>query len=277
MIQFLVVIPLYNKENFIKKTLESVLSQTYTQFEIIIVDDGSSDNSLSVVGELIDSRIRIFTQENRGVSAARNFGIEKAKNEYIAFLDADDLWLPDYLETIKCMIEQYPQAGVFATGYTICSSKNYDVISNRIPKGETILINNYCKSIIDKEMVQIWTGAVCVKKSIFSQTDNFRVNVKKGEDLDMWLRVSMVSPVIWKNEPKALYFLETENNAMEGYKGKYFSYKDFFPYWEWCTYSSSIYLKKYARILILERMKSAYKHKKWNDFVIIFFKLMKTL
>ena len=107
MIRFSVIIPLYNKANFVRKTIESILNQTFTGFEIVVVNDGSTDNSLDVVNEISDPRIRIFTKENGGVSVARNFGIEKSQNEYIAFLDADDLWLPDYLETIKNMIEQY--------------------------------------------------------------------------------------------------------------------------------------------------------------------------
>lgn len=87
-----VVIPLYNKDKQIAKTLYSVLKQTYPNFEVIVVNDGSTDNSLSEVSKISDSRIRLICQENKGVSAARNRGIQEAKSDYIAFLDADDEW-----------------------------------------------------------------------------------------------------------------------------------------------------------------------------------------
>ena len=95
-----VVIPLYNKEKQIAKTLQTVLNQTYQNFEIVIVNDGSTDGSVEEVLRISDSRIRLVNQENGGVSAARNRGIDEAKGEYIAFLDADDLWDIDHLEVL---------------------------------------------------------------------------------------------------------------------------------------------------------------------------------
>src|SRR6056300_1045134 len=97
---FSVVIPLYNKEKFIEDTLKSVLNQTFNDFEVIIVNDGSSDNSLSIVEQFKSEKIRLFTNKNRGLSYTRNFGIKKAKSQYIGFLDADDLWENDFLETV---------------------------------------------------------------------------------------------------------------------------------------------------------------------------------
>ena len=87
-----VVIPLYNKEKYIKRAIESVLNQTFQKFEIIVVNDGSTDKSAEIVQNIKDPRIRLINQKNAGVSAARNRGIQEAKYEYIAFLDADDFW-----------------------------------------------------------------------------------------------------------------------------------------------------------------------------------------
>jgi glycosyltransferase involved in cell wall biosynthesis len=269
MIRFSVIIPLYNKANFVKKTIESILSQTFKDFEIVVVNDGSTDNSLAVVSEITDFRIRIFTKENGGVSAARNFGIEKAQYEYIAFLDADDIWLPDYLETIKGMIEHYPQAGVFSTAYTYVDGKDGCKGMNVEAAKEAIYAENYCKSIEQKEIKQLWTGAICVKKDLFDKTGGFRVGVKRGEDLDMWLRLSLVSPIVWKNEPKVLYNRITENNARTTYN----SYKESFPYWEWYSYSDSAYVKKYTTRLIIAMMKSCYRHKKYKDMLYLLFKI----
>ena len=269
MIQFSVIIPLYNKANFVKKTIESVLSQTFKDFEIVVVNDGSTDDSLAIVSEITDPRIRVFTKENGGVSAARNFGIEKSRYEYIAFLDADDIWLPDYLETIKGMIEHYPQAGVFSTAYTHVDGKNRWKERNVEVVKNAIYTENYCKSLEKKEIKQLWTGAICAKKELFDNIGRFRVGVKRGEDLDMWLRLSLVSPIVWKNEPKVLYNEITENNARTSYN----SYKESFPYWEWYGYSDSIYVKKYTTRLIKTMMKSCYKHKKYRDMVYLLFKI----
>ena len=112
-----IVIPLYNKEKFIARTLESVLAQTFKNFEVLIVNDGSTDSSVEVAKKYIDDRFRIINQKNSGVSAARNKGIKLARAKYIAFLDADDTWEPNFLSEIQRLIKKYPQAGLYGTGY----------------------------------------------------------------------------------------------------------------------------------------------------------------
>ena len=108
-----VVIPLYNKENAIVKTIESVFNQTYTDFEIIIVDDSSKDKSLQVVQSINDSRLHVIHKENGGVSSARNRGIREAKGDYIALLDGDDLWKPTFLEEQVKLIHDFPKAAMW--------------------------------------------------------------------------------------------------------------------------------------------------------------------
>lgn len=104
-----VVIPLYNKERQIANTLHTVFAQTFTDYEIVIVDDGSTDRSAEIVAAMHDKRIRLIRQKNAGVSAARNRGISEARGEFIALLDADDEWKPDYLATQMHLAETYPQ------------------------------------------------------------------------------------------------------------------------------------------------------------------------
>ena len=116
---FSVIIPLYNKEDYIKNTLKSVFNQSFQDFEVIIVDDGSTDKSLQIVKQFIDDRLKVYIQKNQGVSVARNFGIEKAKSEYIALLDADDLWYENHLFELKKLIEIFPDAGLFCTNHEI--------------------------------------------------------------------------------------------------------------------------------------------------------------
>ena len=114
---FSIIIPLYNKANYITKTIQCVLKQTVQSFEIIIVNDSSTDNSLNIVSNIQDERITIYTKPNGGVSSARNYGIKKAKFDYIVFLDADDLWEEDFLSSINQLIQRYPQAGMYCTGF----------------------------------------------------------------------------------------------------------------------------------------------------------------
>lgn len=117
-VQFSVVIPLYNKEAYVAQTLKSVVGQTYQNFEIIVVNDCSTDNSFDIVKAVQDHRIKIIEHnENKGVSASRNTGINAATHPYIAFLDADDQWDSSYLETIWNLVKEYPNESVFATHY----------------------------------------------------------------------------------------------------------------------------------------------------------------
>ena len=104
MSKFSIIIPLYNKEKDIKKTLKSVLNQSFEDFEIIIINDGSTDNSEEIVKSIIDKRIFLYTKNNEGVSIARNYGVEKATSGFIAFLDADDYWHPNHLENLHTLL-----------------------------------------------------------------------------------------------------------------------------------------------------------------------------
>lgn len=116
---FSVVIPLYNKQDCIRNTVQSVLNQTFPDFEINIVDDGSTDRSLEIARQFDDPRIRVFSKPNGGVSSARNYGIRQSRKKYIAFLDADDLWYPDYLSEIARLIDKYPGCGIYSAGYIL--------------------------------------------------------------------------------------------------------------------------------------------------------------
>ena len=125
---FSIIIPLYNKADYIAETLKSVLNQTYCDYEVIVVNDSSTDNSLEVASSFQDERIHIYTKENEGVSAARNYGIMHAKYDYIAFLDADDIWMPDKLSTQLEYIKEVqktsnPQAGFVFMGYEFADEK----------------------------------------------------------------------------------------------------------------------------------------------------------
>ena len=127
---FSVIIPLYNKENYIEETIKSVLNQSFNDFEVIIVDDGSTDDSLKLASQLQNSKITIITQKNQGASVARNRAINAAKGKYIAPLDADDIWHKNHLSELKSLIHSFPNAGLFCNNYEIKLNDNFIIKAN---------------------------------------------------------------------------------------------------------------------------------------------------
>ena len=116
-----VVIPLYNKQGEIRRCLESVLAQTLQDFEVVVVNDGSQDEGAAIVEQFCESdkRIRLYNQSNQGVAAARNMGVSLAQAQCVAFLDADDEWLPEHLALLSSLRAKSPEAGVWLTAYWV--------------------------------------------------------------------------------------------------------------------------------------------------------------
>lgn len=200
---FSVVIPLFNKELNIKNTILSVLKQNYQNFEIIVVNDGSTDNSIRVINEIKDERIRLINQENQGVSAARNKGIQEAKYEWIAFLDGDDIWESNHLEEIIKMIEIFPHEKVYTTSFNY--SDNREVFRHR--KDNTIFkVENYFKEVLREQL--ICSSIVVVNAQCFVQVGNFNLNLNRGEDLDMWSRLAKNYNIIKSSKITAIYNMD---------------------------------------------------------------------
>jgi glycosyltransferase involved in cell wall biosynthesis len=202
---FSVIIPLFNKEKFIEATLKSVLNQSFIDFEILIIDDGSTDNSAPIIKGFDDARIRYFYKENSGVSSARNDGIEKAQSNYISFIDADDYWYPDFLEEMFKTIQNYPQEKVFSAAIEIETSKKVIPASYSIVKTSDYEIVNYFTAS-SKETV-ICTSCAVFHKNIFEEIGTFDIEVKSGQDTDMWIRIGMNYPVVfsWKILARYVY------------------------------------------------------------------------
>ena len=165
-INFSVVIPLFNKENEIKRAIRSVLAQTVKNFELIVIDDGSTDTSAGKVKEFNDTRIRLFTQKNSGVSAARNRGIREAKSDMVSFLDADDEWSREYLETINRLTHKFPDAGLYVTAYQKITPRGYTVRPQirglPAPPWEGIIPQYFKSAYLGAP--PIWTSTVSVPK-----------------------------------------------------------------------------------------------------------------
>lgn len=202
-----VIIPLYNKEPHIKRTINSILAQKIQDFEIIIVDDGSTDKSAEVVKEFTDPRIRLIQQENAGVSAARNRGIEEAKADLVAFLDADDEWTPSFLETVFRLREKYPEAGIYVTAYLFCNPKG-EVRTAKYKEIEAApwegLIKSYFLSAAKGEH-PVCSSAVCIPRKVLMKEKGFKVGISWGEDDDMWGRIALNHPVAFSWQTGAIY------------------------------------------------------------------------
>ena len=198
-----VIIPLYNKEAGVATALRSVLAQTYQDFEIVIVDDGSTDGSVAVVETFNDPRIRLIRQQNAGVSAARNRGIEEAKGEHVAFLDADDEWMPEFLKEICTLQTAFPNCKAQATNYIFNSNgKKSPTILRRIPfKGERGVLSNYFK-VASCSHPPVWTSAVCIERKLLQEIGGFPIGIKSGEDLLTWARIAVRTQ--WAYSLKAL-------------------------------------------------------------------------
>ncbi len=185
---FSVIIPAYNAESFIRNSIASVLAQTVDDFEIVVVDDGSKDNTATAVKSIDDFRIRYIYQENAGVSAARNMGIQNARGEYICFLDADDLWKPNHLAELTNLINKYPAASVYMTGHEILLH-NGQVIKKSCPGVSGDLQSDNVFRLIWEYGYFIHTNSIACKASTFDTVGLFEVGVKNGEDDDMWYRL----------------------------------------------------------------------------------------
>ena len=177
---FSIIIPVYNKEKGIKETINSILNQSYTDYEVVVVDDGSTDDSISVIHSIKSNKIHVYKQENSGPSAARNRGIREAKGEWILFLDADDELEPDALKTFNRLIKQSPEIKCF-----FC---NFYIESNGIKNKRT---NLYSDGIVGNNF-RAWffsrlfscQGSYVLSKNV-ALRHPFPVNIRRWEDACM--------------------------------------------------------------------------------------------
>lgn len=234
--KFSVIIPLYNKAPYIRKALESVFAQTYTDYELIIVDDGSTDGSFTIAKQFIDERLevkgaedevkgyrlkvkgkensgaetngyklspinyKLIRQANSGVSAARNNGVAQAHGDYLAFLDADDWWDPTYLERMAQLITDYPDAGLYACNYVYYKpSKTH--VALHIPTGYI----NYPKVYYESDAMPVTSITAIIPRKVYDEMGGFPLGIKLGEDFLLWSKIALCYPVAFLNEPLAWY------------------------------------------------------------------------
>lgn len=206
---FSVIIPLYNKSPYVGKAIQSVLDQTFSDFELIVVDDGSDDDSAEIAQKAIEGyqHCRLLKQENAGVSVARNNGVEASVGDYLCFLDADDWWDSRYLEEMALLIGTFPDAGIYGTNYTIVNENKHKTRVSPIgvePGFEKGYIN-YCQVYAKTMAMPLWTGAVCIPRLVFNELGGFPQGVRLGEDFLLWIRVALKYKVVLLNKPLSYY------------------------------------------------------------------------
>lgn len=204
-----VVIPLYNKEKDIINTVKSVLAQSYRNFEVIIVDDGSTDGSLNALLQFSDNRIRIITKENGGVCSARNAGIGAAKYDWIALLDADDLWTENHLFLFSEAVRIHSEDKIFATNITFG-----DKFEDNTYEPHFYKIKNFYKEYLVKQAL-ITSSSVLIHRSVFDMIGAFNENLVRGEDIEMWDRILQQFPLVKIDVVTVLYNQEADNRAMK--------------------------------------------------------------
>ena len=203
---FSVIIPLYNKAPYVGKTIESVLGQTLGNYELIIIDNGSTDGSSEIVAGFTDPRIRtIRLDKNVGVSNARNNGVAMATATYITFLDADDWWEPTFLEEMARLIERHPDAGVYGTGYYIVKNGKKKVAPIGVEDGFSEGDVNYCSVYAKTLCMPLTSITVSIPRAVFDEMEGFKPHLKLGEDFDLWIRIALKRKVVFLNKPLSNY------------------------------------------------------------------------
>lgn len=208
--RFSVILPLYNKAPYVTKAIDSILAQTFTDYELVIVDDGSKDVSYEVASKAIEGHCRnchLIRQANAGVSMARNNGVTASKGDYLCFLDADDWWDPGFLEEMSQLIDAFPDAGIYGTNYTIVNEtkRKTRVAQIGVEKGFEKGYINYCQVYSRTMYMPLWTGAVCIPRGVIAEMGGFPKGVKLGEDFILWVRIALKYKVAFLNKPLAFY------------------------------------------------------------------------
>lgn len=207
-----VIVPLYNKAPWVERCIQSIINQTYLNIEILIINDGSIDNSREVVAAIDDSRIKIYDKPNGGVSSARNFGIEMANGKYIAFLDADDEWLNDHIENILLVSQQVPEA-VLACDR--CSEVYNNELNNKlVNKIKKTNILNYLQ-MLSIGNFSVYICSILVKLSLLEEHNiRFQENMKMGEDINFLLQISQLGRFVQYNSIGFIYHRDDPHSAM---------------------------------------------------------------
>jgi glycosyltransferase involved in cell wall biosynthesis len=222
---FSVIIPLYNKAEYILRALKSVLSQSYDNFEIIVVNDGSTDAGAGIVEAIENPKIKLITQKNSGVSVARNKGAENANYNYLAFLDGDDTWDVNFLEQIKNLILEFPDAGIYGTNNRFLYPNGYEFYEkfDELFKGrQSGILEDYFGLFAEIHKSPFSNSNLCIPKKIYEEFGGYKRGVKLTEDSDLWCRIAFQYKIAFTKLPLATYFLALEGSTHSSFENKDF-------------------------------------------------------
>lgn len=208
-----IVIPLYNKGFIIYNTIKSVFEQTFTDFELVIVNDGSTDSSLEIVSQFLDVRIKLVHQENKGAAAARNLGIEKATSNLIAFLDADDFWYPNHLEELVKLYSDFPNCGMYCNRFQTKIAKNKTLnnsYSYSISDDFRGIIPDFFEASLINRVAT--SSSILVSKQVLLENDCFNTNVSSGQDVELWTKIGITNSVAINNKSTVIYNFDLPNS-----------------------------------------------------------------
>jgi glycosyltransferase involved in cell wall biosynthesis len=189
MVQISVIIPAYNAERTIRETIESVQRQTFQDFELIVINDGSVDRTLELVQSIQDERLKIFSYDNGGLPVARNRGISHISGEFIAFLDADDLWTPDKLELQLKALKQHPEAGVVYSWTCFMDVNEQGEAVSFLPSPQYSFEGNVYAKLLVSDFIHSGSNTLICRQAIASSGE-FDPTLKSCEDWDYWLRLA---------------------------------------------------------------------------------------
>ena len=258
-----VVIPVYNKEKFIANTIYSVLNQTLSDFELIIVDDSSTDKSLSIIDSIKDKRIKTYSIKNSGVSKSRNYGVEKSSSNLIAFLDADDLWKNNHLEQLYKLYLENPNCGMYAMSYMKnINFKSYKKSYFGLSNFSGILENFFTSSSVD---CIASSSSVMIPLNVFKKINGFNENLKKREDTALWIKIALNYKIAFSTITTVeIVITEHGNHLSKSHENPWYFF-DLFKFQE----QNNVDLKKF---LDLNRFSEAINfklNKEHNNFKII--------
>lgn len=203
-IRFSVVVPLYNKGDQVVRAVQSILEQTYPAQEILVIDDGSTDLGPDLVSAMNEPKIQVISQSNQGESAARNTGVSIATSKYVAFLDADDWWEPNHLESLAALLQVAPEANLLSTGHKVLRNGSFFPGRSKFEEGWKGLVPNFLREYANN-LALINSTTACVEREALVSIGGFPVGVNKGPDVITWINMGLKFPVAHVEMSTAVY------------------------------------------------------------------------
>ena len=208
---FSVVVPVFNKAEFLLESVRSILSQDFSDLEVLVIDDGSTDGGVDLLSDIPDARVRVFRRNNMGVSVARNFGISCARGYFVCFLDADDIWAPSHLTRLRDLISSYPDSIAWATGYAEFDSGNFLVAPEVAIRPRPFVKSGGYNNLEFLNLLALvpffCTCSIVIPRLVLNSLQPcFPPGEQQGEDLDLWFRISELGTIQFDSTRDTVFY-----------------------------------------------------------------------